>query len=60
MAAEQRKIEEAQRLIAQQQKRLLEMKLLKERQAREQPRVAEGKRSPPKAEKRLACEPSTG
>jgi hypothetical protein len=60
MAEEQRKIEEAQRAIALQQKRLLEIKLLKERQAKEQQRLAEKKqRSPPKEDKKVDCEPIT-
>jgi len=60
MAEEQRKIEEAQRAIALQQKRLIEMKLLKERQAKEQLRLAEKKqRSPPQEDKKAVCELSS-
>lgn len=61
MAEEQRKIEEAQKQIALQQKRLMEIKLLKERQAREQARLAEKRqRSPPKEDKKAqVCEPRT-
>lgn len=62
MAEEQRKIEEAQKQIALQQKRLMEIKLLKERQAREQVHLGEKRqRSPPPQEymKAPVCEPNT-